>query len=392
MDRLEARMDRAREAAWRARLKAGARRAVGPVVGLALVLTSVGDVSGHGPAPADPPSLPSLLGVWSFEPALMLPLVASALLWLALVRHVNLAHPARPVPRARSAAFLVGLFVIAVALQSGIELYDTTLFSVHMVQHLLLTLVAAPLLVLGAPVTLLLRAAAPAVRRRLILPALHSPALRVAGHPLLATVLFAAVMWGTHFSPLFDEALENRLVHDLEHIAFIATAVLFWWPAVGVDPGPYRLSHPARILYTFLQMPQNTFLAVAITFAPAPLYPHYATLTRSWGPDALTDQQLAGAIMWVGGDLIFLGAILALVVAWSRQEERDTAGAERRADAARAALRAREAAFAARRATAEVGEGSRTGAALPGGPAAQAGAGRTAGAESPRAETPGRPR
>jgi cytochrome c oxidase assembly factor CtaG len=358
-------------------------RAVGLGLGLALILGSVGDVAGHGQAPTDPPSAASLLLGWSFEPALMVPLLATALVWLALVRRVNRDHPDRPVPRLRSACFLFGLFVIAGALQSGIERYDTTLFSVHMVQHLLLTLVGAPLLVLGAPITLLLRAADPAARKRWLLPALHSRVVRVVSHPIVATVAFAAVMWGTHFSPLFDHALENRLVHDLEHVAFVATAVLFWWPAVGLDPGPYRLSHPVRILYTFLQMPQNTFLAVAISFAPAPLYPHYATLVRSWGPDPLTDQQLAGAIMWVGGDLIFLGAILALVVAWSRSEERDTAAAERRADTARAALRAREAAFAARRATAEAGPAARTGAGSPTGPAARTGAGSPAGAGAP---------
>jgi putative copper resistance protein D len=157
-------------------------------------------------------------------------------------------------------------------------------------------------------------------------------------------------MWGTHFSPLFDQALEDRAIHELEHAAFLIAGVLFWFPAVGLDPGPYRLSHPVRILYTFLQMPQNTFLAVAITFAPAPLYAHYATLVRTWGPDPLADQQIAGGIMWVGGDLVFLGAILALVIGWSRREDRDVAASERRADAERAALREREAAFAARRA------------------------------------------
>jgi putative copper resistance protein D len=223
-----------------------------------------------------------------------------------------------------------------------------------MIQHQLLTLIAPPLLVLGAPVTLVLRAVDGPTRRRWVLPVLHSRVVRVIGHPLVGTIVFAGVMWGTHFSPLFDQALEDRFAHDLEHLAYLVAGVLFWFPAVGVDPGPYRLTHPIRILYTFLQTPQNTFLAVAITFAPAPLYSHYATLVRGWGPDALTDQQIAGAIMWVGGDLVFLGSILALVIDWSRWEERDAGAAERRADAERAALRAREAAFATRRAAGAV--------------------------------------
>ena len=303
----------------------------------------------HGVAPTDPPSIANLVPGWSFEPALLLPLLGAAIGWLMLVRRVDRAHPDRPVPRRRTAAFLAGVFSIAVALQSGIERYDTSLFSIHMVQHQLLTLVAPPLLVLAGPITLLLRASDARTRKRWILPVLHSRAARVIGHPVVGTLLFAGVMWGTHFSPLFNQALEDPLAHDLEHMAYLVAGLLFWFPAVGVDPGPYRLSHPVRILYTFLQMPQNTFLAVAITFAPAPLYSHYVTLARSWGPDPLADQQIAGGIMWVGGDLAFLAAILALVVGWSRREERDVGVAERRADAQRAALREREAAFAARR-------------------------------------------
>jgi putative copper resistance protein D len=327
------------------------RRAIAPtLLGGAFWAAAAGPAAAHGPVPADAPSAAGLLLGWSFEPAIALPLLGAGVAWWWLVRRVNADHPGHPVPRRRSAVVLGGLLAIAFALQSGIERYDTALFSIHMVQHLLLTMVAAPLLVLGAPITLVLRAASRATRRRWILPVLHSRALRLIGHPVVAGLLFAAVMWGAHFSPLFDLALEDRLAHDIEHVAFLATALLFWWPALSPDPAPYRLSHPARIIYTFLQMPQNTFLAVAISFAPAPLYPHYATLARSWGPDALLDQQIAGAIMWVGGDLLFLVAILGLVVAWARAEEREGSASERRADAQRVALRAREAAFAARRA------------------------------------------
>jgi putative copper resistance protein D len=315
-----------------------------------LAVVAAAPAAAHGLAPADPPTPAGLLLGWSFEPALMLPLMGAVAAWLALVRRVNRAHPGHPVPRRRTVAFLGGLLAIAVALQSGIERYDTTLFSIHMIQHLLLTLVAAPLLVLGAPITLLLRAATPSARKRWILPVLQSRAARLLGHPVVTGIVFAGVMWGSHFSPLFDLALEDPLVHDLEHLVFLGAALLFWWPAVGLDPGPHRLSHPARILYTFLQMPQNTFLAVAVSFAPAPLYPHYATLTRDWGPDPLLDQQIAGAIMWVGGDLLFLLAILGIVLDWSRSEERHSQAAERRADRVRQRIDASAKAFAARRA------------------------------------------
>jgi cytochrome c oxidase assembly factor CtaG len=318
------------------------------VLAVGLAVFAVGPVTAHGVAPVGPPDLLTFLLEWSVEPLVALPLVVFAVVWRTAVQRVNRAHPTNPVPRLRSVAFYGGLAAIAVALMSGIERYDTVLFSVHMVQHILLTLVAAPLLALSGPITLLLRLAASDVRKRRILPILHSRIVRAVSFPVVAWVLFAGVMWGTHFSPVFDAALENPLVHDLEHVVYLTAAVLFWWPAVGVDPSPWRMSHPVRALYVFLQMPQNTFLAVAVLGASAPLYRHYATLVRDWGPTPLSDQQTAGGIMWLVGDAIFLGAILLLVAAWMRHEERMTAQSDRRADAALAAIRDREARLAER--------------------------------------------
>ena len=329
----------------------GIRRRLGPAaVGVWLAaLAGPSPAAAHGPLPAEPPSLASLALGWTLEPFVGLSLLVVAVAWLRLVGRVNAAHPDTPVARVRSLAFLSGLATIAVALLSGLGRYDTALFSVHMVQHILLTLVAAPLIVLGAPVTLLLRAATPAVRGRWLLPMLHSRALRIVGQPVVAWLLFAGVMWASHFSALFDLALENPLVHDLEHGAFLAAALLFWWPVIGLDPSPHRLSHPARVLYTFLQMPQNSFLAVAILFAGAPLYVHYATLGSPWGIDALADQELAAGIMWLVGDAIFLVAVIGLVAAWLRHDERSTAAEDRRADVAMATIREREAQLRARR-------------------------------------------
>jgi len=170
----------------------------------------------------------------------------------------------------------------------------------------------------------------------------------VLSHPVVAWLLFAGVMWGTHFSPLFDAALENPWLHDLEHVLFIVAALLFWLPAVARDPAPWRMPHPGRVMYVFLQMPQNTFLAVVILFASAPLYPHYASLNRPWGPSPLVDQQLAGAVMWLAGDFIFIGAIIAIVASWMRFEERDAARADRQAATEEVAIRAREVVLAER--------------------------------------------
>lgn len=305
-------------------------------------------VVAHGTTPPEPPTAASLLLGWTLEPLPTLGIAVALIVWWRLVRRVDAAHPAHPVPRRRSVAFGLGMAAIAVALQSGIGAYDTTFFSVHMVQHVLLTFVAAPLIALSGPVTLLLRAATPDARRRWILPVLHSRVLRVAAFPVVSWLAFAAVMWASHFSPLFDAALEDPLAHDLEHGLFLGTALLFWWPVVAVDPAPWRMPYPARALYVFLQMPQNTFLAVVLLGATSVLYPHYASTGRTSGPTPLADQGTAAGIMWIVGDVVFLVAILAIIAAWMRAEARDADRTDRRADVERAAIRGREQALAER--------------------------------------------
>lgn len=317
-------------------------------VGLALGwLAAARPAVAHGEG-VEAPVLPDVLLAWSFDPTIVASLVLAGLAYGLAVRRVDGAHPRSPVPRGRVASWLAGLLVIWVALQSPIERYDTTLFSIHMIQHVLLTMVAAPLLALGAPITLLLRVARPRTRRRVILPLLHSLPIRVLTFPVVPWLLFAFALWGTHFSPVFERSLEEPLVHKLEHALYLTTACLFWWPVAGLDPSPWRMSEPVRILYAFLQMPQNSFLGLAIVSATAPLYAHYATLERDWGPTALVDQQMAGAIMWVAGDLLFLVAILGVVVGWMRREERETRAADARQDRARADIRERESRLAER--------------------------------------------
>jgi cytochrome c oxidase assembly factor CtaG len=334
-----------RPSAWRV-LGAAASTAAS----VATVLTLAAPVAAHGPAPAEPPTVASLLLGWTFPPVPTLAIIAALVWWRWAVGRVNAAHPANPVPRRRSVYFCLGMAALAVALLSGIERYDTTLFSVHMVQHLLLTMVAPPLLALSAPITLVLRLSSPDTRRRWILPALHSRIVRILAFPVVAWIIFAAVMWASHFTPLFDAALDDLALHYLEHALYLGAGLLFWWPAVAVDPAPWRMTHPVRAMYVFLQMPQNTFLAVVLLGATSVLYPHYATLERTWPPTPLADQQAAAGIMWLVGDTIFLVAILAILWSWMRAERRDAPRQDRRAAAEMAAIRVRERALAERRA------------------------------------------
>jgi cytochrome c oxidase assembly factor CtaG len=332
------------------------RCAVGALPGLAALLLGAPVVLAHGGyVPPEGPTAQSLLLDWSYDATVWLPALGAALLWWSAVRRVNRAHPDHPVQRRRTVSFLLGLLAILFALDSGIERYDTTLFSVHMVQHMLLVFVAPPLLLYAGPITLLLRVSSPETRRRWILPVLHSRVVRALSHPVVSWLVFAGVMWGTHFSPLFDASLENDLVHRFEHALFLAAGLLFWWPIVGPDPSPWRLGSPFKLMYAGLQMPQNTFLAVAIFMSTTPLYPHYVTTVRDWGPTPLADQQLAGGLMWIGGDFTFIAAVILLVWAWMREEERRSVGEDRRLEAERAAIREREQRLAARRAAEAAG-------------------------------------
>ena len=142
-------------------------------------LATAGPVAAHGPVPATPPDAASLLLDWTFEPLPTLAIAVAVGWWVWAVRRVDRAHRANPVPRRRSVAFGLGMLAIAFALLSGIDRYDTTLFSVHMVQHILLVLVAAPLIAMAAPITLILRLSSPRTRKGLVLPVLHSRVMRV---------------------------------------------------------------------------------------------------------------------------------------------------------------------------------------------------------------------
>ncbi|MDQ3751781.1 MAG: cytochrome c oxidase assembly protein [Actinomycetota bacterium] len=232
-------------------------------------------------------------------------------------------------PSNRRACFIGGLAAVLLALATPIATYDGTLFWVHMVQHLLLTLVAAPLIQLSAPVTLALRAASPPVRAWMV-SVLHSRVAKILGHPLVAWVTFALVMWVSHFSPLFDLALANEVVHVVQHAGYLIAGLLFWWPVVGLDPGAKRLGHPLRIVYLVTALPQQSWLGLAIYSASQVLYDHYRVAERSGDLSAFDDQRAAGIIMWVGGDFLFIIALVLAIGAWARDERREGERVDRR--------------------------------------------------------------
>jgi len=294
---------------------------------------SPGVALAHGSAAA--PRWSDLWSRWELDPLFLMFTGVSLWLYLSGVRHVNRAHPKSPFPPRRVAYFVAGFAVLAFALVSPPASYDTVLFSVHMWQHLLLTMVAAPLILIGTPITLALRVASPRTRRTVLLPILHSRVVRVVSFPVVAWLVFAATMWLSHYSPLYEDSLENAWIHRFEHLLYLSAAMMFWWQAIGLDPTPWRMNHPVRILYVFLQMPQNSFLGLSIYSSSHVMYTHYETLQRTWGPSPLADQQQAGIIMWVAGDLLFLIALCFVIASWVKAEELET----KRQDRAQARIR-----------------------------------------------------
>ena len=205
-----------------------------------------------------------------------------------------------------------------------------------MVQHMLLVVVAAPLFLLGAPPSPLMRGLPRSWRRRIVKPVAVNPvfraALRLARRPLVAAGLYIVGLYAWHIPALYDAALLDERIHVVEHAWFFVTALLFW--SCVIDPEPFRATLPyaARIPFLLLAgAAQNTILGGLLAFSTRLLYPVYEGRPERYGIDAVTDQRLGGAIMWVPGDLIFLAAASAAFFLWLEEEERDQLRREGRA-------------------------------------------------------------
>ncbi len=262
--------------------------------------------------------------------------VVGAGLYLAGLRRLHAAGV--PWPAGRTVAWLIGLAVVAVATSSGLGTYGRVLFSVHMAQHLLLGMVAPILLVLGAPVTLALRALPAAgghtrTARQWLLQIVHSRALRVLTHPVVALSLFAGSLFAVYFSPIYPWTLDNHLVHLAVMGHFLAAGCLFFWILIGIDPGPKRLPHPARMGLLFLAIAIHGFFGVALMQATGVLgADFYTALDRPWGSSPLDDQKLGGGIAWSFGELPAVTTLAALFFQWARADERRARQLDRKLD------------------------------------------------------------
>lgn len=238
-------------------------------------------------------------------------------------------------PLGRTLAFVGGgMGSFYVATQSGLGAYDTTLLSVHMVQHMVLGMVVPLFLALGAPVTLALRTL-PKRPRELLTSVLHSRLAKILTFAPLTLAVYIVSPWALYFTDWYSATLNSAFQHEMMHVHLVLVGSLFFWPLMGIDPLPGRLEYPFRLLMIFLTLPFHAFLGVTIMgekeLIGGDWYPDlHQTLT--WLPDPLEDQHLAGGILWSSGDLIGLLFFAVLFIQWVRSSMKEAAREDRRLD------------------------------------------------------------
>ncbi|WP_212915018.1 cytochrome c oxidase assembly protein [Streptomyces sp. TS71-3] len=285
--------------------------------------------------PQDPPTLGRLLA-WHPQPVPIEPVLCALALLLYAAAVIRLRRRGDPWPPGRTVAWTAGVLTAAAVTCTEAGGYGMVLFSVHMVQHMVLSMLTPVLLLLGAPVTLALRAL-PAARhgrtgpRELLTRLLHSRAARVASSAFFTLPLFIASLYALYFTPLFDRAMSNWPGHEWMLAHFLATGLLFFWPIMGVDPAPRRPPHLIRMLELFVGMPFHAFFGIAVMMAGTPLVGFFKHPPAGWHVSVLADQNAAGGIAWAFSEVPTLLVLLALVVQWARADQRTATRHDRRA-------------------------------------------------------------
>jgi len=265
----------------------------------------------------------SFLGTWTFDPALAVPLVMATVLYSWGAWTVTARHPDSPWPGRTTVFFQSGVALLWVSLLGPVGAFDDTFFWAHMVQHVIMVMVAAPLLLLGAPILLILRVSPPRIRRRWVVPVLKSRLAYSLTNPVTTWLILALVIVGTHFSPFYEFALEHQGVHRLvEHPLYLGAALLYFYPLLPGNLTTRRVSPAVRMISLALMMVPETMTGFFIYASPFVMYPFYARLSRPFGPGALADQQLGGALMWAGSMAIDSVWIALATHEWLRSEAR----------------------------------------------------------------------
>ncbi|WP_019548856.1 cytochrome c oxidase assembly protein [Streptomyces sulphureus] len=298
------------------------------------------DHGGHGTTADLPPFTLGRGLEFTGEPFFLVGCVLALLLYGTAV--VRLRSRGDGWPVGRTVAFTLGVLTVALVMCTALNEYGMVLFSVHMVQHMVISMLSPILLLLGAPVTLALRALPAAGRgpdgakrtgaREVLVRLLHSHYVRAITHPLFTIPLFIASLYALYFTPLFDALMGSRPGHLAMMVHFLAVGLVFFWPIMGVDPGPNRPGYVMRMLELFAGMPFHAFFGIALMMASEPMVDTYANPPASLGVSALWDQTAAGGIAWAFSEIPSVVVLLALVYQWYFSEQRQARRRDRVAD------------------------------------------------------------
>ncbi|MFD4630911.1 cytochrome c oxidase assembly protein [Streptomyces sp. NPDC058284] len=240
-------------------------------------------------------------------------------------------------PAGRTVSFVIGILTVLLVMCTKLNDYGMVMFSVHMSQHMVISMLSPILLLLGAPITLALRALPVAARgskgpREWLLWLLQSRYVKIITHPAFTIPLFIASLYALYFTPLFDTLMSSKAGHIGMMVHFLAVGLVFFWPIMGVDPGPHRPGHIFRMLELFAGMPFHAFFGIALMMATQPMIGTYMHPPASLGIDALSDQEAAGGIAWAFSEIPSVVVLVALLFQWRRSEDREARRKDRAAD------------------------------------------------------------
>jgi cytochrome c oxidase assembly factor CtaG len=256
---------------------------------------------------------------FDFVPVAMIVVALALYLWG--VRRNNALHPRHPWPVGKTVAWVGALVSTGVGIFSFIGVYDGELFWDHMIQHLILIMVAAPLFAIASPLRLAFSSTS-GTAHIVVTEALRSGVAKALGNPIVAFILYAVVIPISHLTVWYNYTLTQESVHNAEHLVFLLVGYLFWRQIFGNDPNAHRL-HPAlQFFYLFLAIPIDTFTGVSLAGATHELFPAYFATHRAWGPSYIGDLHIGGDIMWVVGDTLMLWPMIPVALRWLHMDER----------------------------------------------------------------------
>ncbi|MFD5338657.1 cytochrome c oxidase assembly protein [Streptomyces hawaiiensis] len=293
------------------------------------------DHSGHGMTMDLPPFTLGRGLEWSTDPFFLVACLAGLALYGWGV--VRLVRRGDKWPVGRTVAYVLGVLSIMLMMCTRLNDYGMVMFSVHMVQHMVISMVSPILILLGAPITLALRALPTAGQgrkgpRELLLMFLHSHYMRIITHPAFTIPLFIASLYGLYFTPLFDTLMGSKPGHIAMMVHFFAVGLVFFWPIMGVDPGPHRPGYLMRMLELFAGMPFHAFFGIALMMASEPMVETFKNPSASLGIEALADQNAAGGIAWAFSEIPSVLVLVALLFQWHASDQRQAKRTDRAAD------------------------------------------------------------